>query len=30
MIIEYIKMDIKLLEIKTKTNYNWDEFIRNN
>ena len=25
MIIEHIKMDIKSLEIKTKTNYNWDD-----
>ena len=26
-IIEHIKMDIKPLEIKTKTNYNWDDII---
>ena len=25
LIIEHIKMDIKSLEIKTKTNYNWDD-----
>ena len=27
LIIEHIKMDIKLLEIKTKTNYNWDDIL---
>ena len=27
LIIEHIKMDIKPLEIKTKTNYNWDDII---
>ena len=27
LIIEHIKMDIKSLEIKTKTNYNWDDII---
>ena len=27
LITEHIKMDIKSLEMKTKTNYNWDEII---
>ena len=27
LIIEHIKMDIKSLEIKTKTNYNWDDIV---
>ena len=27
LIIEHIKMDIKSLEMKTKTNYNWDDII---
>ena len=27
LIIEHIKMDIKSLEIKNKTNYNWDDII---
>ena len=27
LIIEYIKMDIKSLEIKTKTNYDWDDIV---
>ena len=27
LIIEHMKMDIKPLEIKTKTNYNWDDII---
>ena len=27
LIIEHIKMDIKLFQIKTKTNYNWDDII---
>ena len=30
LIIEHIKMDIKSLEIKTKTNYNWDDIICTN
>ena len=27
LIIEQIKLDIKSLEIKTKTNYNWDDIV---
>ena len=27
LIIEHIKVDIKSLEIKTKTNYNWDDIV---
>ena len=27
LIIEHIKLDIKSLEIKTKTNYNWDNIV---
>ena len=27
LIIEYIKINIKSLEIKNKTNYNWDDII---
>ena len=27
LIIEHIKMDVKSLEMKTKTNYNWDDII---
>ena len=27
LIIKHIKMDIKSLEIKTKTNYNWDDIV---
>ena len=27
LIIEHIKMDIKSLKIKTKTNYNWDDIV---
>ena len=27
LIIEHIKMDIKFLEIKNKTNYNWDDIV---
>ena len=27
LIIEHIKMDIKSLEIKTKTIYNWDDIV---
>ena len=27
LIIEHIKTDIKSLEIKTKTNYNWDDIV---
>ena len=27
LIIEHIKMYIKSLEIKTKTNYNWDDIV---
>ena len=30
LIIEHIKMDIKSLEIKTKTNCNWDDIIYTN
>ena len=27
LIIEHIKMDINSLEIKNKTNYNWDDIV---
>ena len=27
LIIEHIKMDVKSLEIKNKTNYDWDDII---
>ena len=27
LIMKHIKMDIKSLEMKTKTNYNWDDII---
>ena len=27
MIIEYIKMNMELLKIKTQANYNWDDII---
>ena len=30
MIIEHIKIDIKSLEIKNKTNYDWDDIIYTN
>ena len=30
LVIEHIKMDIKSLEIKTKTNYDWDDIVYTN